>query len=151
MKFDTKVLLGNELLGLYRLNSPLYPKRSQQLFLRSLKNTAHWLGGDNDILKAPYINPHDFPKLTFCYLPSEQKGRGIIPDFVIRLPIKVPRLSAVYDIRLNVHVNCYAGCIDRYSLSVQFWKEAPWQELTELKSREDIFRFLRGFSTQCLQ
>ena len=65
MKFDTKVVLGKELLGFVKLERSDFPERNKQLFLRSLKDTANWLGGGNDILKAPYIDPHYFPKLEF--------------------------------------------------------------------------------------
>lgn len=147
MKFDTKVVLGKELLGFFKLEHPYFPERSKRLFLRSLKDAAYWLGGGNDILKAPYINPHYSPKLAF----TQNMTWGRRYDFSIHLQIKRPNLSALYAIRLNIYVNALAGCIDHYSLSVQFWKEGPWQELTDLKSREDIFRFLRGYSTQYMQ
>lgn len=151
MKFDTQVVLGKELLGFVKLERSDFPERNKQLFLRSLKDTANWLGGGNNILKAPYIDPHYFPKLEFFSETYLETNVGTYANFIIRLPIKTPRLSGIFAIRLNVYVDSYAGCINHYSLSVQFWKEAPWQELTDLKSREDIFRFLRGFSTQCLQ
>lgn len=147
MKFDTQVFLGRELLGFVKLEHPYFPERSKQLFLRSLKNTANWLGGGNDILKAPYIDPHYSPKLVF----TQNISWGRRYDFSIHLQIKRPNLSCLYALRLNIYVNALAGCVGHYSLSAQFWKEAPWQELTDLKTREDIFRFLRGFSTQCLQ
>lgn len=151
MKFDTQVVLGKELLGFVKLERSDFPERSKQLFLRSLKDAANWLGAGNNILKAPYIDPHYFPKLEFLPATYRGKSSGTYANFVVRLPIKTQRFSSVFAIRLNVYVDTYASCINCYSLSVQFWKEAPWQELTDLKSREDIFRFLRGFSTQCLQ